>query len=62
MTNARVAACVIEAVHTCMTIRGARKPGSVMVTSALRGKFKDCPMSRAEILSLMHHNGSSFKA
>ena len=30
----------------------------VMVTSALRGQFKDCPMSRAEILSLMHHNGS----
>jgi GTP cyclohydrolase I len=53
------AACVIEAVHTCMTIRGAKKPGSVMVTSALRGVFKDCPMSRAEILSLMHHNGSN---
>jgi GTP cyclohydrolase I len=51
------AACVIEAVHTCMTIRGAKKPGSVMVTSALRGQFKDCPMSRAEILALMHHNG-----
>jgi GTP cyclohydrolase I len=53
------AACVIEAVHTCMTIRGAKKPGSVMVTSALRGIFKDCPMSRAEILALMHHNGNS---
>ncbi len=52
------AACVIEAVHTCMTIRGVKKPGSVMVTSALRGQFKDCPMSRAEILSLMHHNGN----
>src|SRR5215203_1424538 len=39
------AACVIEAVHTCMTIRGAKKAGSVMVTSALRGQFKDCPMS-----------------
>ena len=33
------AACVIEAVHTCMTIRGAKKAGSVMVTSALRGVF-----------------------
>jgi GTP cyclohydrolase I len=48
------AACVIEASHTCMTIRGARKHGSTMVTSALRGIFKDNPASRAEILSLMH--------
>jgi GTP cyclohydrolase I len=48
------AACVIEASHTCMTIRGARKPGSLMVTSALRGSFKDNSTSRAEVLSLMH--------
>ncbi|MGE5609332.1 MAG: GTP cyclohydrolase I FolE [Bacillota bacterium] len=48
------AACVIEATHTCMTIRGARKPGSVMVTSALRGIFKENPATRAEILSLMY--------
>jgi len=47
-------ACVLEASHTCMTVRGAKKPGSVMVTSALRGRFKDCPMSRAEVLSLMN--------
>jgi GTP cyclohydrolase I len=51
--NPQGVACVIEATHTCMTVRGAKKPGSVMVTSALRGTFKDCPMSRAEILSLM---------
>jgi GTP cyclohydrolase IA len=48
------AACVIEATHTCMTIRGAKKPGSVMVTSALRGIFKENPSSRNEILTLMH--------
>ena len=47
------AACVVEAVHTCMTIRGAKKPGSVMVTSALRGIFKDSPSSRSEVLSLI---------
>src|SRR5437764_11362191 len=47
-------ACVIEAVHTCMTIRGAKKHGSVMVTSALRGIFKDNAASRSEILSLMY--------
>ena len=49
------AACVIEAVHTCMTIRGAKKHGSTMVTSALRGIFKENPSSRAEILALMHY-------
>ncbi|MGH7177157.1 MAG: GTP cyclohydrolase I FolE [Tepidisphaeraceae bacterium] len=48
------AACVIEATHTCMTIRGAKKPGSVMVTSALRGVFKENPSSRNEILTLMY--------
>lgn len=48
------AACVIEASHTCMTMRGASKPGSVMVTSALRGTFKSNAMSRAEVLSLIH--------
>lgn len=48
------AACVIEAVHTCMTIRGAKKHGSTMVTSALRGIFKENPASRAEILALMY--------
>ncbi|HEY1686943.1 MAG TPA: GTP cyclohydrolase I FolE [Tepidisphaeraceae bacterium] len=48
------AACVIEAEHTCMTMRGAKKHGSVMVTSALRGIFKNNPPSRAEILSLMN--------
>ncbi len=48
------AACLIEATHTCMTIRGAKKHGSIMVTSALRGIFKENPSSRAELLSLVH--------
>ncbi len=48
------AACVIEASHTCMTIRGAKKSGAVMVTSALRGIFKENPSSRHEILTLMY--------
>ena len=47
------AACVIEATHTCMTIRGAAKPGAMMVTSALRGIFKENPSSRAEVLALI---------
>jgi GTP cyclohydrolase I len=52
------AVCVIEAVHTCMTIRGVRKPGSVMVTSALRGIFKENPSSRAEVLALISGNAN----
>lgn len=47
-------AVVLEASHSCMTIRGIKKPGSMMVTSALRGIFKKDPRSRNEILSLMH--------
>ncbi len=52
------AACVIEATHTCMTIRGAKKHGSTMVTSALRGLFKENPSSRNEILTLMYNESS----
>ncbi len=47
---------VIEASHSCMTIRGIRKPNSEMVTSALRGLFKTDPRSRAEVLGLIHKN------
>jgi len=50
------AAVVLEASHSCMTIRGIKKPGSLMVTSALRGIFKKDPRSRNEIISLMHNS------
>jgi GTP cyclohydrolase I len=50
----RGVAVVMEASHSCMTIRGIKKPGSMMVTSALRGIFRRDPKSRNEILSLMH--------
>ena len=50
----RGVAVVLEASHSCMTIRGIKKPGSVMVTSALRGIFRRDPKSRNEIMSLMH--------
>ena len=49
-------AVVLEASHSCMTIRGIKKSGSTMVTSALRGTFKKDPRSRNEVLSLMHKN------
>ncbi len=48
-------AVVLEASHSCMTIRGIKKPGSTMVTSALRGIFRRDPRSRSEVLSLMHN-------
>ncbi len=51
-------AIVLEASHSCMTIRGIKKPGSMMVTSALRGIFIRDPRSRAEVLGLMR-NGSA---
>jgi GTP cyclohydrolase I len=53
------AVCVIEATHTCMTIRGASKPGATMVTSALRGIFKESPSSRAEVLALISGSHSA---
>lgn len=47
-------AVVIEAVHTCMTVRGVRKPGSVCVTSAMKGSFRSNPSTRAEIMTLIY--------
>jgi GTP cyclohydrolase I len=46
---------VIEAVHTCMTLRGVGKPGATMVTSALRGGFRRRPETRAEFLAFVRH-------
>jgi GTP cyclohydrolase I len=44
---------VIEASHTCMTIRGIQKPGATMITSAMRGGFKRRPETRAEFLEII---------
>jgi GTP cyclohydrolase I len=44
---------VVQAEHLCMAMRGVRKPGSVTVTSAVRGIFKEDPRSRAEALNLI---------
>ncbi len=51
--GARGVAVVLEASHSCMTIRGIRKPGSMCLTSAMRGVFRDDLSSRAEILGLI---------
>jgi len=47
---------VIEAVHTCMTIRGVRKSGAAMVTSAMRGGFRRRAETRAEFMAFLRHN------
>jgi GTP cyclohydrolase I len=44
---------LMEATHTCMTMRGIRKPGSSMVTSALRGTFKSSAVTRAEFMTIL---------
>jgi len=52
--KARGVAVVISATHTCMTCRGVRKPGSVMVTSAVRGSCRSDARTRSEVMTLLH--------
>lgn len=52
--GAKGVAVVVEATHTCMTIRGVRKPSSICVTSAMKGLFRTNISSRAEVLSLIY--------
>jgi GTP cyclohydrolase I len=55
--NPRGVGVVLEAIHTCMAIRGVRKPDSMCTTSAMRGGFKIHPETRSEFMALIH--GSS---
>ena len=52
--NAKGVAVVIEATHTCMTIRGIRKPGSLCLTSAMKGVFRSNLSSRSEVMTLIY--------
>lgn len=45
---------ILEATHTCMTIRGIRKAHSLCTTSAMRGAFKSLESTRAEFMSLVY--------
>ena len=47
---------VVEASHLCMMMRGVEKQNSKTITSALRGEFRDCPMTRDEFLRLAHRS------
>ncbi len=48
---------VLECAHLCMMMRGVEKQNSTTITSALRGEFRSCPMTRAEFLRLAHAGG-----
>lgn len=52
--SARGVAVILEAVHTCMTIRGVRKPNSLCTTSAMRGAFRANVSTRTELMSLIY--------
>ncbi len=52
--DAKGVAVVVEATHTCMTIRGIRRPGSLCVTSAMRGIFRSHLSSRSEVMTLIY--------
>ena len=48
---------VVEAEHLCMTMRGVKAPGSLTVTSVVRGIFRENPATRAETMALIHGRG-----
>jgi GTP cyclohydrolase I len=50
-------AVVIEATHSCMSIRGVRKPESVCVTSSMKGIFRSNLSSRSEVMTLIYGRG-----
>lgn len=52
--DAKGVVVVVSAEHTCMSMRGIRKPGALTVTSAVRGLFKSNESSRSEVMALIN--------
>jgi GTP cyclohydrolase IA len=55
--DAKGVGVVLTATHTCMAIRGVRKPDSMATTSAMRGGFKTNPATRSEFMALIQAGG-----
>ena len=53
--DARGVGVILEAAHTCMSIRGIRKPGAICTTSAMRGAFQTNLSTRSELMALIHN-------
>jgi GTP cyclohydrolase I len=53
--DARGVGVILEASHTCMSIRGIRKPGAICTTSAMRGTFQSNHATRSELMALIHN-------
>ena len=53
---AKGVAVVLQATHACMTCRGIKKAGSVMITSAVRGLCRSDARTRGEVMSLLHNS------
>lgn len=51
--NAKAAGVVVVGKHSCMSCRGAKKPGASMTTSSMLGELRDCATLRSEFMSLL---------
>ena len=51
--KARGVGVIVEAGHSCMSVRGVRKPAAMTITSSMRGGFLYHPPTRAELMSLV---------
>lgn len=47
---------IIEAEHTCMTMRGVKKPGTKVITTGVKGIFSEDTLRRTEVLTLIKNN------